>query len=443
MRSVARRLGAGAARLAADRRAGPARPRARGRGAARLGAAATALPLPLRRGEHRPAAGAPFAGGDGSFVGGYVADSQANGFLTPVLLLPAAAVRSPAARRPTSGCRTTVNLASRATMAAYFDGPAGLLPARGGDRRRPARAPRRARPLGLRPAQRGRATTRARSPRRSARPGCPSWPACPTPSPASRRRSSACATRYAPNVLLGYHVSVWGTGVRHLPQRPARRRGRRARRALGRLLPQPRRRASTCSSSSSPIATPAIASTSTAPAASGWWDGERLPPPPALPRRASSSALDRPAVLWQIPLGNTRMRAMDNTRGHYQDNRVQTLLDPSLTRSWSATATRASSASCSATPLEGATCACDAAERRCHQPGADQRQRPRRVAQRRRRRRLLQAGGRAVRRGRLSCRRGTVVVAPAPAAAAPAARFTLGRARRSGAAAGSCASARG
>ena len=29
---------------------------------------------------------------------------------------------------------------------------------------------------------------------------------------------------------------------------------------------------------------------------------------------------------WQIPLGNTLMRAMDNTWGHYQDNRVQWLL---------------------------------------------------------------------------------------------------------------------
>jgi hypothetical protein len=36
-------------------------------------------------------------------------------------------------------------------------------------------------------------------------------------------------------------------------------------------------------------------------------------------------------VLWQIPLGNTRMRAMDNTKGHYQDNKVEWLLgDPSL-----------------------------------------------------------------------------------------------------------------
>ena len=32
-------------------------------------------------------------------------------------------------------------------------------------------------------------------------------------------------------------------------------------------------------------------------------------------------------VMWQIPLGNTKMRAMNNTKGHYQDNRVEWLLD--------------------------------------------------------------------------------------------------------------------
>ncbi|HST43132.1 MAG TPA: hypothetical protein VLK58_26640 [Conexibacter sp.] len=33
------------------------------------------------------------------------------------------------------------------------------------------------------------------------------------------------------------------------------------------------------------------------------------------------------AIVWQLPLGNTVMRAMDDTWGHFRDNRVQTLLD--------------------------------------------------------------------------------------------------------------------
>src|SRR5262249_9179640 len=35
----------------------------------------------------------------------------------------------------------------------------------------------------------------------------------------------------------------------------------------------------------------------------------------------------RRVVMWQIPLGNTRMRAVNNTWGHYQDNRVEWFLD--------------------------------------------------------------------------------------------------------------------
>ena len=31
--------------------------------------------------------------------------------------------------------------------------------------------------------------------------------------------------------------------------------------------------------------------------------------------------------MWQIPLGNTKMRAQNNTAGHYQDNRTEWLLD--------------------------------------------------------------------------------------------------------------------
>ena len=34
-----------------------------------------------------------------------------------------------------------------------------------------------------------------------------------------------------------------------------------------------------------------------------------------------SSAAGKRIVMWQIPLGNTKMRAQNNTTGHYQDNR--------------------------------------------------------------------------------------------------------------------------
>lgn len=41
-----------------------------------------------------------------------------------------------------------------------------------------------------------------------------------------------------------------------------------------------------------------------------------------------SGATSERIVIWQIPLGNTIYRTMDNTAGHYRDNRVQTWLTP-------------------------------------------------------------------------------------------------------------------
>ena len=39
------------------------------------------------------------------------------------------------------------------------------------------------------------------------------------------------------------------------------------------------------------------------------------------------------AVLWQIPFGNTKMRAVNNTWNHYQDNKVEWFLEePARTR---------------------------------------------------------------------------------------------------------------
>lgn len=43
--------------------------------------------------------------------------------------------------------------------------------------------------------------------------------------------------------------------------------------------------------------------------------------------RKFSSISQLRVILWQIPVGNTKMRAMDNTSGHYQDNIVEWFLD--------------------------------------------------------------------------------------------------------------------
>jgi hypothetical protein len=64
---------------------------------------------------------------------------------------------------------------------------------------------------------------------------------------------------------------------------------------------------------------------------------------------------------WQIPLGNTLMRAMDDTDGHYQDNRVQWLLDGASGRAHLKAYARAGYvAFLFGGGATGTTCACDA-----------------------------------------------------------------------------------
>jgi hypothetical protein len=66
-------------------------------------------------------------------------------------------------------------------------------------------------------------------------------------------------------------------------------------------------------------------------------------------------------VAWQIPLGNTVMRAMDNTWDHYQDNRVQWLLGPYSRRHLRAYIHGGFVGFLFGRGSDGATCACDAA----------------------------------------------------------------------------------
>jgi hypothetical protein len=67
-------------------------------------------------------------------------------------------------------------------------------------------------------------------------------------------------------------------------------------------------------------------------------------------------------VGWQIPLGNTVMRAMNNTWDHFQDNRVEWLLGPSSRAHLRAYAAAGFAGFLFGRGGDGATCACDAAK---------------------------------------------------------------------------------
>jgi hypothetical protein len=67
-------------------------------------------------------------------------------------------------------------------------------------------------------------------------------------------------------------------------------------------------------------------------------------------------------VAWQIPLGNTVMRAENNTSDHYQDNRVQWLLGPYSRAHLRAYVAAGYIGVLFGRGADGNTCACDAAK---------------------------------------------------------------------------------
>ena len=108
--------------------------------------------------------------------------------------------------------------------------------------------------------------------------------------------------------------------------RTRRRDGRRASASAPDSSTSRSVRSSTSPSPTSPTVTPPSSSSSTATAA----------PPGTTPTTTGVAPLYIGAfvrtagirvVLWQIPLGNTKMRAENNTWDHYQDNKVEWLLD--------------------------------------------------------------------------------------------------------------------
>ena len=74
-----------------------------------------------------------------------------------------------------------------------------------------------------------------------------------------------------------------------------------------------------------------------------------------------SNLTQRRIVMWQIPLGNTKMRAENNTWNHYQDNKVEWLFEDPGRANLSAYARAGVIAFLFGRGGDGATCACDAA----------------------------------------------------------------------------------
>jgi hypothetical protein len=72
-----------------------------------------------------------------------------------------------------------------------------------------------------------------------------------------------------------------------------------------------------------------------------------------------SNTTQKRIVLWQIPLGNTKMRAVNNTWNHYQDNKVEWFFDEPSRARLDAYRQAGVIAFFFGRGADGATCACD------------------------------------------------------------------------------------
>jgi hypothetical protein len=165
--------------------------------------------------------------------------------------------------------------------------------------------------------------------------------------------------RYARNVRLGYHLSVWGTKVDVALQDPPdkrvdslARRAVRFYRSLHARFDMTFAEFDDRDSGFNEIAG--------GDGGASWWNAADFRRDVRFDRVYSRAARQR-IVKWQIPLGNTLMRAMDDTWGHYRDNRVQWLLGGSSGRKHLRAYRDAGvMALMFGGGAEGTTCACDA-----------------------------------------------------------------------------------
>lgn len=164
--------------------------------------------------------------------------------------------------------------------------------------------------------------------------------------------------RYAPNVLVAYHLSVWGTGQDIIYTNPDDAR-----------VDLLAKSASAFYRSLQTNFDIVFADASDRDAAfkqyqygdnAAWWTEDDYARNVRFLAGFASNVGKR-IVLWQMPLGNTKMRAQNNTWGHYQDNHVEWLLDDPERKHLVDYVNAGVVAAIFGGGGAGTTCACDAA----------------------------------------------------------------------------------
>lgn len=124
--------------------------------------------------------------------------------------------------------------------------------------------------------------------------------------------------------MLGYHISVWGTNVdislSDPPMDEVERLGRKAANWYRSLDANFDIAFAEFDDRDSGFNEDVLGD-----GGASWWDTDDFKRNVRFLSVFVKRARER-VVMWQIPLGNTIMRVMDNTDGHYQDNRPQWFL---------------------------------------------------------------------------------------------------------------------
>ena len=131
--------------------------------------------------------------------------------------------------------------------------------------------------------------------------------------------------QYAPNVVLGYHMSIWGTGVDiQYSKTDDPTTDALATRAANFYTSLGANFDITFAEFSDRDA--GFKQAIYGDGGASWFNATDFARHARF-LKTFSSVTQKRVVLWQIPLGNTKMLAENNTWNHYQDNRVEWLLD--------------------------------------------------------------------------------------------------------------------
>ncbi|HXR14183.1 MAG TPA: hypothetical protein VN740_05930 [Solirubrobacteraceae bacterium] len=256
----------------------------------------------------------------GSFVSRYIAESRAH-HIVPVFSYYQIRQSLPGAGDSDEPAADLGNLADVATMRAYFlDLEAFFTRAAAGGG--PV-------VLHLEPdlfgyiEQRARGNDAASVPAAVASTGLPQLAGMPDTAAGFAQAVLALRRRYAPNVIIGYPISIWGTGVDiHLNHPSPARVDAMAAQAVAFYHSLH----ADFDVSFTELTDRDAGYAQTVDHESGaWWHAVDF----SRDLRFLADyhrAVTTPIVMWQIPLGNTVSAALNNTPFHYRDNKVQWFL---------------------------------------------------------------------------------------------------------------------